>query len=83
MQVRRYFWKCAVLWLLQRKWYKVLVHRRWGNTFVLFGPDQGELAYPAHHMVLETTSRNQSSELSGATMIPQMTVVADLTRSGD
>ena len=23
------------------------------------GPDQGELAYPAHHMALETTSRNQ------------------------
>ena len=34
-------------------------------------------------MVLETTSRNQGSELSGATMIPKMTVVADLTRSED
>ena len=44
------------------------------------GPDQGEPAYPVHHMVLETTSRNQGSELSSATMIPQMTVVADLTR---
>ena len=29
----------------------------------------------------ETTSRNQGSELSGATMIPQMAVAADLTRS--
>ena len=43
---------------------------------------QGGGGYPAHHMVLETTSRNQGSELSGAAMIPQMTVVADLTRSG-
>jgi hypothetical protein len=41
---------------------------------MFFGPDQGELAYPVHHMALETTSRNQGSELSGATMIPQMTV---------
>ena len=45
--------------------------------------DQGELAYPVHHMVLETTSRNQGSELSGATMTPQMTAAAALTRSGD
>ena len=42
-----------------------------------------ELAYPAHHMVLDTRSRKQGSELSGATMIPQMTAVADLTRSED
>ena len=42
-----------------------------------FGPDQDELADPVHHMVLETTSRNQVSELSGATMIPPMTVVGD------
>ena len=41
--------------------------------FSSFGPDQDELAYPAHHMVLETTSRNQDSELSSSTMIPQMT----------
>ena len=34
-------------------------------------------------MVLETTSRNQGSELSAATTIPQMTVVADLTCSED
>ena len=27
-------------------------------------------AYPVHQMVLETTSRNQRSELSGATMTP-------------
>ena len=47
-----------------------------------FGPDQSELAYPAHHLALETTSRNQGSELSGATMIPQMTVVVDLTAYG-
>jgi hypothetical protein len=43
------------------------------NRF-FFGPDQGELAYPAHHMVLETTSRNQGSELSGAAMIAEMDV---------
>ena len=47
-------------------------------TFLVFCPDQGELAYPVHHMVLETTSQNQGSELSGSTMIPPMTVVADL-----
>jgi cytidylate kinase len=48
-----------------------------------FGPDQDELAYSAYHMVLETTSWNQGSELSSSTMIPRMTVVADLTRSED
>ena len=51
-----------------------------GTTFFFFfyfGPDQDELAYPVHHMVHETTSRSQGSELSGATMIPQMTVVTD------
>ena len=48
-----------------------------------FGPDQDELAYPADRMVLDTTSRNQGSKPSGATMIPKMTVVADLTRSAD
>ena len=53
-----------------------------GYSF-FFGPDQDGLAYPAHHMVLETTSRNQGSELSSSTMIPQMTVVADLTHSKD
>jgi hypothetical protein len=40
----------------------------------LFGggeSDQDELAQPAHFTVLETTSRNQGSELSSATMIPQ------------
>ena len=46
-----------------------------------FGSDQDELAYPAHFTVLEVTPRDQGSELSSATMIPQMTVVADLTRS--
>ena len=52
------------------------------TLFLFFGPDRGELAYHVRHMVLETTSRNQRSELSGATMIPQMTVVTDLTRRG-
>ena len=33
--------------------------------------------------VLETTPRNQGSELFGAPMIPQMTVAADLTRRED
>ena len=51
-----------------------------GSIF-FFSPDQGELVYPVHHMVLETTSQNQGSELSGATMIPEMTVVGDPTRS--
>ena len=40
-----------------------------------------QLVYPAHHMVLETTSRSQGSEPSSATMIPQMTVVADPTQN--
>ena len=53
------------------------------HCLFFFGSDQDELTYPAHHMVLETTSRSQGSELSSATMIPQMAVVADLTRSGD
>ena len=44
---------------------------------------KGEPAYLVHQMVLETTSRNQGPELSGATMIPQMTVVVDLTCNGD
>ena len=48
-----------------------------------FCPDQGELAYPVHHMVLETTFGNQGSELSSATIIPHMTLVAGLTRSED
>ena len=51
--------------------------------FFFFGSDQDELAYPVHHMVLETTSRNRGSEPSGATMIPHLTVVADLTRNED
>ena len=42
------------------------------------GADQDELAWPAHCMVLETSSGNQGSELSSSMMIPQMTVVADL-----
>jgi hypothetical protein len=49
------------------------------QLFGLFGPDQDELAYPAHHMALETTPRNHGSELSSSTMIQQMAVVADLT----
>ena len=47
-----------------------------GATQKKYCPDQVELAYPAHHMVFETTSCNQGSELSSSTMIPQMTVVA-------
>ena len=46
--------------------------------YIFFGSDQDELAY---FTVLEVTPRDQGSELSSATMIPQMTVVADLTRS--
>ena len=44
-----------------------------------FGPDQDALAYPAHHLVLETTSQNQGSALEFSSMIiPQMTAVAVL-----
>ena len=50
------------------------------GPFLFFIPEQDELAYPAHHVVLVTNSRNRGAELSGATMIPQMTVVADLTQ---
>ena len=50
---------------------------------IFFGSDQDELAQPAHFTVLEVTPRDQGSELSSATMIPQMTMVADLTRSED
>ena len=39
--------------------------------FLFFGSDQDELAQPAHHMLLETASRNQASGLSSATMTPQ------------
>ena len=38
---------------------------------------------PRTSRLLEVTPRDQGSELSSATMIPQMTVVADLTRSED
>ena len=53
------------------------------HCFLFFGSDQDEPASPAHFTVLEVTPRNQGSELSSATMIPQMTVVVDLTRSED
>jgi len=52
-----------------------------GAPFVFGLRPQDELASPAHFTVLETTSRNQSSEPPSATMIPQMTVIAGLTRS--
>ena len=35
-----------------------------GEFFFFLSPDQDELAYPVHHTVLETTSRNPGSELS-------------------
>ena len=40
-----------------------------------------KMSWRAHRMVLETTPRDQGSGLSSATMIPQMTAVADLTCS--
>ena len=52
-----------------------------GDCHTLFGAHQEELAYPLHHVVPET-SRHQVSELSNATMIPQMTVATDPTHSG-
>ena len=45
------------------------------------GANQDELTQPAHCRVLEMTSLDQSSELSSSMMIPQMTVIADLTCS--
>ena len=42
-----------------------------GRVLFFFGADQDELAWPALFTVLEITSRNQGSELSSATMIPQ------------
>ena len=39
-----------------------------------FPPDQDKLAYPAHHMVLETTSRNQGPQLSSSTTILLLTL---------
>ena len=54
------------------------------GTFFFIAQDQDGLASPAHFTVLKITSRNQGSELSSATMIPQATttvaVVVDLTR---
>ena len=44
---------------------------------------QGRGYYKGGGGVLEVTPWDQRSELSSATMIPQMTVVADLTRSED
>ena len=41
----------------------------------LFGSDQDELVSPARVTVLEVTQRDRGSELSSATMIPQMTAV--------
>ena len=41
----------------------------------------GVLEITSRKIVLQRTSRNQGSELSSATMIPQMTVVAGLTHS--
>ena len=41
-----------------------------GAGYLFFAQTKGDLAYPVHRMVLETT--NPGSELSGATMIPQM-----------
>jgi hypothetical protein len=52
-----------------------------GNAYSFFFLSRPKMSWRAHRMVLETTSRNQGSGLSSATMIPQMTVVADLTRS--
>ena len=49
-----------------------------GSDYLFFCPDQDE---PAYCMVLETTFRNQGSQLSSSTMIPKMTVVADLTHT--
>ena len=52
-----------------------------GDYHALSGPRQDEVAHPVHHMAPETSSRNQGSEPSNATMIPQMTVAVNLTGS--
>ena len=49
----------------------VSINQQWISFLFFFGPDQDELAWPALFTVLEKTSRNQGSELSSATMIPQ------------
>ena len=40
-------------------------------TLLFIGSDQDELASPVPFRVLEITSRNQGSQSSSATMIPQ------------
>ena len=49
----------------------------------LSGTHQDELAHPVHHMAPETSSRNHGSELSNATLIPQMTEAANLAHGED
>ena len=41
------------------------------HSFFFLVHTKGELAHPVHHTVLETTSPDQGSELSSATMIPK------------
>ena len=53
------------------------------SPFVSGCSDPDGLAQPAHCMVLEMTSWDQGPELSSATMLPHMTVVANLTSSED
>ena len=52
-----------------------------GDNHSLCGPHQDDLAHLVHRMGPETPSPNQGSELSNATMIPQMTVAVDVTPS--
>ena len=68
-------WKCCVFGETHTAQENLILH----FCFV-FGPDQDELAQPAHDMVLKTTSRNQGLELSSSIMIPQTTAATDLTR---
>ena len=52
-----------------------------GDNHSLCGPHQDDLAYLVHNMAPKTPWRNQGFELSNATMIPHITVAADLIGS--
>ena len=57
----------------------VLCQQKPPNLFLA----QTKMSWRSLLTVLEVTPWDQGSELSSATVIPQMTVIADLTRSED
>ena len=52
--------------LIRRFSFNLSVHLPLALRHLFFYLEQGELAYPVHHILLEITSRNRGSELSGA-----------------